>query len=279
MPFRRDFMRIMRISVTVLFILTLIAFIGVFIFQKKNEDSTIPVITIEDDFIEVKCDATNKDFLKGIKAYDEKDGDLTDEVIVESVSRFIEAGVCEVKYAVCDSNNHVAHATRKVRYVDYEAPKFKLSESLCFSLYENVDISSYIGAVDDIEGNISGNIVITSPDYTSAVTGIFTLELSVSNKKGDTSTLSLPLIMEERTLSAPTIELKDYLIYIDKNQKVDFEDYIVEATDRNDRDLTDRIEIDDNVNFKKSGTYTVHYFVTDSNGAKGHSVLNVVVED
>ena len=269
----------MRISVTVLFILTLIAFFTVFVFQKKNEDNTIPEITIENDFIEVKCDATNEDFLKGVKATDEKDGDLTDDVIVESVSRFIEPGVCEVKYAVCDSNNHVAHATRKVRYTDYEAPRFKLKNSLCFSLYENVNIPSYIGAVDSIEGNISENVVITSPDYSSSVTGIFTLELSVANKKGDTSTLSLPLIMEDRNLSAPTIKLKDYLIYVNKNQEVDFEDYIVEATDRNDRDLTDRIEIDDNVNFKKSGTYTVHYFVTDSNGAKGHSVLNVVVED
>lgn len=271
-------MRIMRISVTVLFILTLAAFSVSFIFQKKTEDNSIPVITIENDFIEVNCNATNEDFLKGIKATDEKDGDLTDEVIVESVSRFLKPGVCEVKYAVCDSDNHVAHATRKVRYKDYEAPKFKLKNSLCFSLYENVNIASHVRAIDSIEGDISGNLVITSPDYTSSVTGIFTLELSVSNKKGDTSTLSLPLIMEDRTLSAPEIKLKDYLIYVDKNQKVDFEDYIVEAIDRNDRDLTDKIEIDDNVNFKKSGTYTVHYFVTDSAGAKGHSVLNVVVE-
>lgn len=271
-------MRIMRISVTVLFILTLIAFFSVFIFQKKNEDNTIPEITIENDFIEVNCDATNKDFLKGIKATDEKDGDLTDEVIVESVSRFIEPGVCEVKYAVCDSDNHVAHATRKVRYTDYEPPRFKLKKSLCFSLYENINVAKCISAVDSIEGDISGNVVITSPDFSSSVTGIFTLELSVTNKKGDTSTLSLPLIMEERNLSAPTIKLKKYLIYVDKNQEVDFEDYIVEATDRNERDLTNEIEIDDDVNFKKSGTYTVHYFVTDSNEAKGHSVLNVVVE-
>lgn len=271
-------MRIMRISVIVLFILTLIAYFSFFVFQKKNEDKTLPEITIENDFIEVKCNATNEDFLKGVKATDEKDGDLTDEVIVESVSRFIEPGVCEVKYAVCDSNNHVAHATRKVRYTDYEAPKFKLKNSLCFSLYENMNLASCVSAVDSIEGDISENVVITSPDYTSSVTGIFTLELSVANKKGDTSTISLPLIMEDRTLSAPVIELKDYLIYIDKNQEVDFEEYIVKATDRNDRDLTDEIEIDDNVNFEKSGIYTVHYFVTDSNEAKGHSVLNVVIE-
>ena len=149
---------------------------------------------------------------------------------------------------------------------------------MCFSIYENINIASYIVAVDSIEGDISENVVITSPEYSSSVTGIFTLELSVANKKGDTSTLRLPLITEERNLSAPTIKLNDYLIYIDKNKEIDFEDYIVEAIDRNDRDLTDDIEIDDNVNFEKSGTYAVHYFVTDSAGAKGHAVLNVVVE-
>ncbi len=270
-------MRIMRIAVTVLFILTSIVFCATFLFQKGKEDNTVPVITIETDFIEVKCAATNKDLLKGVTATDEKDGDLTDEVIVESVSRFIEPGVCVVKYAVCDSNNHVARATRKVKYTDYEAPKFKLKNSLCFSLYENANISSYISAIDSIDGDISENIVITSPDYSSSVTGIFTLELTVSNQKGDTSTLSLPLIMEDRNLSAPTIKLKDYLIYVDKNQKIDFEKYLIEATNRNGGDLTDKVEIDDNVNLKKSGTYMVHYFVTDSTGAKGHSVLNVVV--
>jgi hypothetical protein len=84
--------------------------------------------------------------------------------------------------------------------------------------------------------------------------------------------------MEDRNLSAPTVTLTDYLIYLDKNQKVDFDDYIVEATDRNKNDLTNRIVIDDNVNFSESGTYSVHYYVTDSNGAKGHTVLNVVIE-
>lgn len=271
-------MRIMRISVVVLFIITSIIFSGFFFHRRSTVDDTIPEIILETDFIEVNCDATNEDFLKGVTATDGKDGDLTSEVIVESVSRFIEPGVCEVKYAVCDSDNHVARATRRARYVDYEAPKFKLNTSLCFSLYENINISSYISAVDSIDGDISENVVITSPDYTSALPGIFTLNISVSNKQGDISTLSLPLIMEDRNLSAPTIKLEDYLIYLDKNQEVDFEDYIIEATDRNENDLTDKIEIDDNVNFKESGTYSVHYFVTDSNGAKGHSVLNVVIQ-
>ena len=105
----------------------------------------------------------------------------------------------------------------------------------------------------------------------------FTLELNVTNKKGDTSSLVLPLIMEERSLSAPKIELKEYLIYVENGEEVDFGDYIVKATSKNEDDLTHLVTIDDNVNFKKSGTYIVNYFVTDKNGAKGHSVLNVVV--
>lgn len=271
-------MRIMRVAIVILFVLTSIAFAGVYVHQKSTLDNTLPQITLDTDYIEVSCNATNEDFLKGVTATDKKDGDLTDKVIVESVSRFIEPGVCEVKYAVCDSNNHVARATRRVRYKDYEAPKFTLDASLCFSLYETINISSFIGAVDSIEGDVSENVVITSPDYTSAVSGIFSLELSVSNKKGDTSTLSIPLIMEDRPLSAPVIELEEYLVYVDKGQSFNFEDNIVAATDRNDKDLTEDVVIDDNVNFSESGTYTVHYFVTDKNEAEGHAVLIVVVE-
>ena len=270
-------MRIMRIAVVIIFIITTVAFVGVFLHQRSNVDNTIPEIILDTDFIEVSCDATAEDFLKGVTATDDKDGDLTSQVIVESVSRFVEPGVVEVKYAVCDSDNHVARATRRARYVDYEAPQFKLNTSLCFSLYENINITSYISAVDSIEGDISTNVVITSPDFTPALPGIYTLNISVSNKQGDTSSLSLPLIMEDRNLSAPTITLTDYLIYVDKNEKIDFDDYIVEATDRNKNKLTDKIEIDHNVNFNESGTYSVHYYVTDSNGAKGHSVLNIVV--
>lgn len=271
-------MRILRGISIVLFAVTLVVFSIFYIYQTKNHDDTKPEITIATDYIEVRCDATDEELLKGVSAVDEKDGDLTDKVVVESVSRFIKPGVCEVTYAVCDSNNHVAHATRRVGYSDYEPPKFKLTQSLCFSLYQHVNIGECIRAVDSIEGDISGNIVVTSSDYTASVTGVFNIEMTVTNGKGDTSRLKLPLIMEDRSLSAPVIKLSDYLIYVDKNQPVDFRDYIVSALSKNEENLISAVEIDDNVNFKESGIYTVHYFVTDRNGARGHSVLNVVVE-
>jgi hypothetical protein len=83
--------------------------------------------------------------------------------------------------------------------------------------------------------------------------------------------------MLSHEIESQTIHLLLEIANSDKNIK-SFKHSIIEATNRNGGDLTDKVEIDDNVNLKKSGTYMVHYFVTDSNGAKGHSVLNVIVK-
>ena len=57
------------------------------------------------------------------------------EVIVESVSRFTDKGVCKVTYAVCDSDNHIAKATRKIIYTDYVSPTFfSYGQPLLFTL-------------------------------------------------------------------------------------------------------------------------------------------------
>ena len=43
--------------------------------------------------------------------------------------------------------------------------------------------------------------------------------------------------------------------------------------------LKDQVTVESNVDFKKPGTYNVHYYVTDSNNFRGHSVMTVVVEE
>ena len=106
-------MRILRSMVIVLFTITLIAFTFIFIREKLTEDKTIPKITVKGEIIDVSLKATDKELLQGISAYDEKDGDLTGDIIIESVSRFIETGVSKVTYAVCDSDNNITTATRK----------------------------------------------------------------------------------------------------------------------------------------------------------------------
>ena len=114
-------MRILRIAVAVLFIVTLCLFIFFYI-QTIHLDKTIPEITIPPGILEVSLSADRSELLQGLSAYDKKDGDLTDTIIIESISRFTEPGVAMVTYAVCDSDNHVGSASRKIRYIDDTAP-------------------------------------------------------------------------------------------------------------------------------------------------------------
>ena len=165
--------RFVRILVAVAFTVVSVIFVKYYIGMVKSKDETYPVITVEGDLIEVKTDGDRESLLKGVTAYDEKDGDLTDRVIVESISRFFDKGVCKITYAVCDSDQHVANATRKIKYKDYTSPRFTLSKPLIFGLGERVNLSEIVGAEDCLDGNISGSVIVTSSDYKSGQIGVF----------------------------------------------------------------------------------------------------------
>lgn len=270
-------MRILRIIIVVLFLITTALFSMYYVNEKLTEDNTMPVISIEDEMIEVSFETTREELLQGVTAYDEKDKDITDKIIVESVSRFIDDGICKVTYAVCDNDNNVANATRKIKYKNYESPKFSLKQGLCFSIYEKINIADAICAADCIDGDITKNIIITSDDFSSSTAGVFDLEISVSNSKGDTSIINLPLVVEDKSVMAPKIELSQYLIYVKPGEEIDFQKYIVKAQDRIENDITKDVRIETNTNLNTPGTYSIHYYVTDSDGVSGHTILNVIV--
>ena len=270
-------MRLLRLCVVLVFVVMSILFVGFYVKEKATTDKTIPVITVEGDIIEVSFEATEEELLKGVTAHDKKDGNITNKIIVESVSKFLDDGICKVTYAVCDNDNNVANATRKIKFKNYESPKFSMKASTCYSIYEKINISDAISAYDCIDGDISRSIIVTSDDFTPSVTGVFNIEITVTNSKGDISTIKIPLVVEDRSVSSPEIELKEYLIYVDEGDEVDFSEYIVGATDAKGESVSDTIRIETNVDLTKKGTYSVHYYATDAKGAQGHTILNVIV--
>lgn len=270
-------MKIYRIAVIGIFIVVTAVFGYTYITNYLSTDTTYPVIYLEDEILEMSVKADESEFLDGVTATDGKDGDISDKVIVESVSKFIKPGICKVTYAVCDADNHVATAVRKVKYTDYVAPQYTLNESLCYSVYETVNLKNAISVNDCFDGNLSSSMILTSTDYASAKEGVFTIDAAVTNSKGDNAVISLPLIVENRSLSAPKIELSQYLLYIQKGEETDPEQFIVNAVDYNDEDITDDITIDTNLDVNKEGTYIVHYYAVDDRGERGHSILVVIV--
>lgn len=272
-------MKPLRIAISIIFVFVAVASAAVFITEKISTDTTIPQITVDGEMIEVSLKATDEELLKGVTAYDEKDGDLTSEIFVESISRFTEKGVSKVTYVVCDSNNNIAKATRKIKYEGYESPKFQVTANLCFSLYERIDLAEKITASDSLEGNISSEMVITSDSYSASNPGAYTIKASVTNQKGDTSEIMLPLIVEDRPLSAPQIILEEYLVYAEKGKTIDFKKYITDALDANENSLKESVKIESTVDFNTEGTYHVHYYATDEAGQRGHTVMTVIIGD
>ncbi len=271
-------MKILRIVTTILFVIVVILFGLFYIDTKRATDTTYPSIELESDFIEVSVDATDKELLAGVTAFDGKDGDISNKVVVESISKFDKNHECIVTYAVCDSNNHVAKTSRSMRYKNYTPPKFTMSSSLVFGLDEDVDIHGSVGAVDSIDGDISDKVVINATDFTDKTAGIYSVSLQATNSMGDIVYLDLPIFVEERSTLSPRIELKEFLVYVPKGGNVNLKSYVTGVFQQSLEVKNPEIQIVSDFNKNIPGVYTVHYHTTQK-GYEGHNVLTVIVEE
>lgn len=79
-------MRYIRILVVILFMASLGLCGAAKIRERAGEDPTKPVITNETGELEISTSYEESDLLEGLKAQDEKDGDLTDQIMVGNFS-------------------------------------------------------------------------------------------------------------------------------------------------------------------------------------------------
>ena len=294
----------LRIAVCVLFCLTAVLFALTFLRARQLSRDTYPVISFDTDRITVGLEPTDAELLSGVTARDAEDGDLTGEVLVESISHFITPGVCNVTYAVRDSENHVTTATRRMEYEGYTPPRFTMSDDLVFSVNEQANPFRCIGAVDVLDGNISDRVKIaaTTSGFQSGVAGVYPINVQVTNSKGDVIYLDLSITIENTSLYGPKIQLKNYLLYITVGESVDLRDNIrsVEAVTERTVDTTEtmettedgeaaqttdeslilsRVRIETDLDTTTVGVYQADYRYTDEFDREAHAVLTIVVED
>lgn len=272
--------KILQKAIMILFAVTFVAFVAFSIADRITTDRTEPLITVPQEPLKVSIHDPEEKLLAGVTATDGKDGDITDKIIVESVSKFIRPGACTVTYAVMDNDNHVAKATRTLEYTDYTSPEFYMRRVLVYSVEEEMDIHEAVGARDCIDGDISDKVTILATDYVENTAGVFNVSLQVTNSMGDTIFLDITVHVEGNETMAPQIALKKSLIYLKKGaERPDFESYIKEVTVdgvvMKDYGMLISTNFDSNV----PGTYNVHYYITTTTGYEGHSILTVVVEE
>lgn len=274
-------MKVIRIGLICLFSLTVVLFIITVFLELFKKDDTVPEILCDSPKIVMKLNDTEDKLLEGIRAVDEKDGDITDKIIVEYISNFIEPGIARVTYAVADEDNHVAKYTRNVVYEDYVSPRFTLESDLVFQAGTTVNILNYLGAVDVIDGDISNKVRVTSSDLTTTSEGVYHIAAKISNSRGDSSELELPVYITARDPMLPVVELNEYIIYLPKGGVFAPEQYLKSVTAAGAQEPMEdpQVQVDSPINMMQEGVYQVTYRAQDENGREGHAILTVVVEE
>lgn len=131
-------------------------------------------------------------------------------------------------------------------------------------------------AVDDNDGNITSNVVVSGSVDTSTV-GTYLLEYNVSDAAGNTAaTLSREIIVSYDDTVAPVITLKGApLMYILQNES--FTDPGFTASDNKDGDITTDVVVSGSVDTSVLGTQTLTYNAADAAGNNAESVSRDVV--
>lgn len=273
-------MKFIRILIMIVFIAVVGAWSVNVVLSKTVKDHTPPVITSDRDVLELSVKDDRSKLLTGLTATDDRDGDLTSEILVGTHSRFISEGVCDITYLVFDANKNVGKFTRRTKYTDYTEPVFSLKEPLMFKSGDTVSMFTKISLADCLDGDISSKVKIVVNDVDNSKLGTYYVTFEASNSYADVVNRKLPVNIVNDTADSPHIELTDYLIYVNVGDTIHPQKYIKSVTDKYDSNIgSDKVEINSMVDTKTPGVHQVAYSYTDSRGLTGHSFLIVIVRE
>lgn len=281
--------------VNILLTIVLAAAIGLFaaylFWIHNNLDTTGPVITVDEELLEISVEDPEEALMQGVTAVDDRDGDVTDGMLVESVYGINGDNLATVTYAAFDKAGNVSKVQRQVRYVDYESPRFELYDTLCFPGGSGFDLLDYVGAVDVLEGDIRRRVRATLVSDTKSISEIGThqVRFQVTNSLGDTVEVVLPVEVYDPDWYSAEVVLNEYLIYLDKGDSFDAEDYLQTFVVRGeDIDVSRRVpedvycSITGQVNTGVPGVYVVSYTLSKNENLvtfTGQSKLIVIVQE
>ena len=250
-----------------------VAFCAYLMVTRAGADHTPPVITVPDTVIQTSVQAGTENLLHGVTALDDKDGDVSDRVVIEKIEGIFDRNKTTITSAAFDKSGNVAKAQRTMEYTDYEPPKFGLHAPLIFRAGSGFNVFAPLSASDGVDGNLTRQIkgVLVSEGSTLDEAGTYQVEFRVTNSLGDTVHLTLPVEVNHRGRMESDPKLTTYLAY--RKAKTPFDHMAYVAADSKERPLT----VSSGVDMSKPGVYTVNYM--DQRGENfGKTRLIVVVE-
>lgn len=263
-------MRKIKVLSILLLIISILAFGAYLFYAKVTSDNKPPVLHCDSEELTVSVTAT-EELLQGVTAEDDKSGDVTNTLVVESISTFAEEGSRIITYAAIDEKGNVGRIQRILKYTDYTVPTFDLTAPLRFPMGALINILGRVKAQSSLDGDLTGNIKY-SLDSTIDLKnpGVYPVEFRVTDSGGNVEYLPLEVEVYDQTEERITVVLSEYLIYLSVNAAFNPQTYFVGS------DIDGALSIQSNVDVTKEGVYTVDYVVSSENSI-GKSRLVVIV--
>ena len=263
-----------KIILWILFAGCCAAFILYAVLSRGAQDRQAPEITVPESVLQLSVYEDDAALLQQVSAQDDRDGDVTAQMIVESISDIYDGNKAAVTYAAFDRSGNVAKAQRTVEYIDYVGPRFMLTEPLIFREGTRFDVFRPVIATDMMDGDLSDQIKGTLMSGQPVVdrSGMYEVEFRVTNSLGDTAHLRVPVEVTEAGNVQRRLTLTSYVVYLKQGSTFDPTEYLAGSS----WEYLDHVE--SNVNTAVCGTYTVTYL--DINGESyGKTRLVAVVEE
>ena len=239
-----------------------------------------PVITATDKTIEV---GDEFDPRADVTATDEEDGDITNKIeILKNDVNVNEPGIYDVTYKVTDAQGASYTTTIKVtvnpKAADLNACPVINATDKTLTVGDEFDPLADVTAEDEEDGDITDKIEILENEVDTTKPGKYEVTYKVTDGGGASYVKTITVTVNpkmEPLNAAPIINAEDKILTVGDtfDPKAD-----VTATDEEDGDLTNKIEILKNdVDTTKPGKYEVTYKVTDRKGASYTKSITVTV--
>ena len=212
-----------------------------------TRDKTGPkIIVSEDREIAYGTDSDKTVLLDGVTAIDEKDGDVSDSLRVESVQNN-EDGSLEVTYSAVDDSNNVTKLTCKVETLNQKNSDEDAQEETTEASEENQE-ENQENTQQDEEDIEAQNQEEANQE-----------EVDDSNSDTDAAIAALPE-------GSPQLRLSTHQVDLQVGASFQYVDYIERSSDDKDEtnELYRKIYLTGEVNTSQAGNYEISYYVTDS---------------
>lgn len=251
----------------------LFAFLG---WSRLQADKTGPEINFSNQGFVYKDGMSDAELLQGVTAFDEKDGNVSDSLAVESVYPVDDDNVY-ITYVAKDNSNNISKLKQLVAYEKVMEEAGEIQPEAEQPVEETADDESGAGNTSDMTSDASD---MENPDLTAPSESMDGVS-SDGSSEAEQARAEQETVAEQMPLQSPRIYLTDYVVKVPVGTSVDRLSYVKEITDDSDNvyDLWTKIQITGTLDVFTAGTYECTYYVVDSDGnISNQAVLKYIVE-